>query len=80
MAALLSSGPAANPAAAVTPADWPVNYWWHWAFFTVALLVSVYIVGIIIDLVDGALRARRMTTKQHFIALPAHSFVFLYAR
>jgi NADH-quinone oxidoreductase subunit H len=27
----------------VTPPDWPVNYWWHWAFFTVVLIVFVLI-------------------------------------
>ncbi len=25
------------------PPDWPVNYWWHWAFFTVAAIAFVLI-------------------------------------
>jgi NADH-quinone oxidoreductase subunit H len=38
---LLGHGSSLRSAAPVVPADWPVNYWWHWAFFTVALLIFV---------------------------------------
>ena len=27
----------------VTPPDWPGGYWWHWLFFTIALIVFVLI-------------------------------------
>jgi NADH-quinone oxidoreductase subunit H len=27
----------------VTPADWPGGYWWHWLFFTIALIVFILI-------------------------------------
>jgi NADH-quinone oxidoreductase subunit H len=29
--------------AAVTPPDWPGGYWWHWFFFTVALIAFVLV-------------------------------------
>jgi NADH-quinone oxidoreductase subunit H len=28
---------------AVTPADWPGGYWWHWLFFTVILITFVLV-------------------------------------
>jgi NADH-quinone oxidoreductase subunit H len=34
---------AAQRLAAPVPLDWPVNYWWHWAFYTVAIIVFVLI-------------------------------------
>ena len=27
----------------VTPPDWPGGYWWHWLFFTIALIVFVLV-------------------------------------
>jgi NADH-quinone oxidoreductase subunit H len=30
----------------VTPADWPGGYWWHWLFFTVAIIVFMLIMVI----------------------------------
>ena len=40
MTTLFDFNSGARLAAPVTPADWPVNYWWHWAFFTIALIVA----------------------------------------
>ena len=31
------------PMQQVTPPDWPGGYWWHWLFFTIALIVFVLI-------------------------------------
>jgi NADH-quinone oxidoreductase subunit H len=31
------------PAALVVPTDWPGGYWWHWLFFTVALIVFILV-------------------------------------
>ena len=30
----------------VTPADWPGGYWWHWLFFTVAIIVFMLVMVI----------------------------------
>jgi NADH-quinone oxidoreductase subunit H len=40
-------------AAQVVPADWPGGYWWHWAFFTVALI------AFILTMVMGAIYIER---------------------
>jgi NADH-quinone oxidoreductase subunit H len=30
----------------VTPADWPGGYWWHWLFFTIAIIAFVLVMVI----------------------------------
>jgi NADH:ubiquinone oxidoreductase subunit H len=30
----------------ITPADWPGGYWWHWLFFTVAIIMFVLVMVI----------------------------------
>jgi NADH-quinone oxidoreductase subunit H len=35
--------PNAPLAMAATPPDWPGNYWWHWVFFTLAIIVFVLV-------------------------------------
>lgn len=40
-------------AAQVVPADWPGGYWWHWMFFTVALI------AFILTMVMGAIYIER---------------------
>ena len=41
------------PMQQVTPSDWPGGYWWHWLFFTVALIVFV------LSMVMGAIYIER---------------------
>jgi NADH-quinone oxidoreductase subunit H len=43
VATLLDSGMTRSLAAPVVPADWPVNYWWHWLFFTVVIIIFVLV-------------------------------------
>jgi len=34
------------PATAVTPADWPGGYWWHWVFFSLLIIVFMLVMSI----------------------------------
>jgi len=34
------------PATAVTPADWPGGYWWHWVFFSLLIIVFLLVMWI----------------------------------